>query len=72
MGDEKQETDRHGNGRHEGERPDDGRPPVGARHAAEEPWLPMETKLVTYSVITGIVALVVLAILVHVFILEAH
>ncbi len=39
---------------------------------AEEPWLPIETKLVTYSVIGGIAALIVLAILVHIFILGGH
>jgi len=39
---------------------------------AEEPWLPIETKLVTYSVIGGIAALIVLAIVVHIFILGAH
>ena len=40
-------------------------------HEAEEPWLPIETKLVTYSVIGGIAALIVLAIVVHIFILGA-
>ncbi len=39
---------------------------------AGEPWLPIETKLVTYSVIGGIAALIVLAIVVHIFILGAH
>jgi len=39
---------------------------------AEEPWLPIETKLVIYSVIGGIAALIVLAIVVHIFILGAH
>ena len=43
-----------------------------AEHEAEEPWLPIETKLVTYSVIGGIAALIVLAIVVHIFILGAH
>lgn len=38
----------------------------------EEPWLPIETKLVTYSVIGGIAALIVLAIVVHMFILGGH
>ncbi len=35
----------------------------------EEPWLPIETKLVLISVGTGIAALVVLAVLVHMFLL---
>ncbi|MFH1437101.1 MAG: hypothetical protein ABIJ56_15445 [Pseudomonadota bacterium] len=34
-----------------------------------EPWLPIETKLVVWSVIGGIIALIVLAILVHIFLL---
>jgi hypothetical protein len=34
-----------------------------------EPWLPIETKLVATSVIAGIIALIVLAILVHMFLL---
>lgn len=38
----------------------------------EETWLPIETKLVTRSLIIGIVALVVLATLVHMFILGGH
>ncbi len=41
-------------------------------HEAEEPWLPIETKLVVGSVIAGIIALIVLAILVHVFLLGGH
>ena len=44
----------------------------GPEHEAEEPWLPIETKLVTYSVIGGIAALIVLAIVVHIFILGGH
>jgi hypothetical protein len=36
---------------------------------AVEPWLPIETKMVVGSLIGGIVALIVLAILVHIFIL---
>ena len=39
---------------------------------AEEPWLPIETKLVTYSVIAGIATLIVLATVVHIFILGGH
>ena len=39
---------------------------------AEQPWLPIETKLVIYSVIGGIAALIVLAFVVHIFILGAH
>jgi len=39
---------------------------------AEEPWLPIETKLVGVSVGIGIVALVVLAVLVHMFLLGGH
>ena len=54
-----------------------GCPPPGIEEAREdaedhEPWLPIETKLVTYSVIGGIAALIVLAILVHLFILGGH
>lgn len=45
---------------------------VEAPYEAEEPWLPIETKLVTYSVIGGVVALIVLAIVVHMFILGGH
>lgn len=37
-------------------------------HAAE-PWLPIETKMVLGSLIGGVVALVLLAIIVHIFIL---
>ena len=36
---------------------------------AEEPWLPIETKLVVGSVIAGIASLIVLAALVHMFLL---
>ena len=36
---------------------------------AEEPWLPIETKLVVGSVIAGVVTLIVLAFVVHIFIL---
>lgn len=39
---------------------------------AVEPWTPIETKLVMWSVIAGMVALVVLAILVHMFLLGGH
>ena len=39
---------------------------------AKEPWLPIETKLVTRSLIIGVVALIVLATLVHTFILRGH
>ena len=35
----------------------------------EEPWLPIETKLVVGSVIAGIITLIVLATLVHMFLL---
>ena len=35
----------------------------------EEPWLPIETKMVIGSIIGGVVALIVLATLVHIFIL---
>jgi hypothetical protein len=36
---------------------------------AEEPWLPIETKLVLGSVIAGVITLIVLATLVHMFLL---
>ena len=39
---------------------------------ASESWLPIETKLVTRSLILGVVALIVLATLVHTFILGGH
>lgn len=39
---------------------------------AEESWLPIETKLVTRSIIIGIVALIILATLIHTFILGGH
>ncbi len=39
---------------------------------AEEPWLPIETKLVAGSVIAGVLTLIVLAILVHMFLLGGH
>ena len=35
----------------------------------EEPWLPIETKLITVSVSIGVIAMIVLAILVHMFLL---
>jgi len=43
-----------------------------ANNETEDPWLPVETKLVVVSVASGIVALVVLAILVHMFLLGGH
>ncbi len=39
-------------------------------HEVEEPWLPIETKLVVSSVVGGIAILIVLAIFVHMFILR--
>ena len=42
---------------------------VEAAYEAEEPWLPIETKLVVGSVIAGIATLIVLATLVHMFLL---
>jgi len=42
---------------------------VKEAHEAEEPWLPIETKLVVGSVIAGVVVLIVLATLVHMFLL---
>ena len=36
---------------------------------AVEPWLPIETKLVIGSLVGGVAALVVLAVIVHIFIL---
>ena len=36
---------------------------------SEEPWLPIETKMVIMSLIGGLLALIVLAFLVHLFIL---
>jgi hypothetical protein len=39
---------------------------------AADPWQPIETKLVIWSVVAGMVALVVLATLVHMFLLGGH
>ena len=41
-------------------------------YEVEEPWLPIETKLVVGSVIAGVLTLIVLAILVHMFLLGGH
>ena len=38
-------------------------------HETEEPWLPIETKLVVISVVSGVVAMVLFAILIHLWIL---
>ena len=35
----------------------------------DEPWLPIETRLVTGSVLAGMITLIILAILVHIFLL---
>jgi len=42
---------------------------VEENHEIEEPWLPIETKLVVASVVGGIIATIVFAILVHMWIL---
>lgn len=42
---------------------------VETTYGAEEPWLPVETKLIASSLITGLIALIVLATLVNIFIL---
>jgi len=42
---------------------------VEPTYEAEEPWLPIETKMVVGSLIAGMIALVLLAVLVHMFIL---
>ena len=63
------------------EQPDQtgGQPPEAENAGAEEstytavePWLPVETKLVTFSLIAGVLLLIVLAILVHMFLLGGH
>jgi hypothetical protein len=41
----------------------------GPRSDEAEPWLPIETKLVVLSLAIGVTALIVLAILVHLFLL---
>jgi hypothetical protein len=52
--------------------------PTGSGHditpdgQAEDPWQPIETKLVIWSVVGGMIALVVLATLVHMFLLGGH
>jgi hypothetical protein len=45
---------------------------TSATYGAEEPWLPIETKLVVRSVIAGIILLIVLATLVNMFLLGGH
>ena len=45
---------------------------MSATYGAEEPWLPIETKLVVRSVIAGIILLIVLATLVNMFLLGGH
>ena len=56
-----------------------GQPPKTEKAGAEEatytsvePWLPIETKLVVGSLIAGVVSLIVLAVLVHMFLLVGH
>jgi hypothetical protein len=44
----------------------------GVDYGAGEPWLPIETKLVVFSVAAGVVTLIVLATLVHMFLLGGH
>ena len=46
--------------------------PSGVDYGAAEPWLPVETKLVAFSVIAGVITLIVLATLVHMFLLGGH
>jgi hypothetical protein len=43
-----------------------------ARYGTEEPWLPIETKLVVGSITGGVIALIVLATMVNMFILGGH
>jgi hypothetical protein len=47
-------------------------PGAEATYGAVEPWLRIETKLVIGSVIAGMIALIVLATLVHMFLLGGH
>jgi hypothetical protein len=51
---------------------DDTAGPSGVDYGAREPWLPIETKLVVFSVSAGVITLIVLAALVHVFLLGGH
>jgi hypothetical protein len=44
-------------------------PDEAATIDAVEPWLPIETKMVVSSLIGGAIALIVLAVIVHIFIL---
>jgi hypothetical protein len=44
-------------------------PESGSVSDGTEPWLPIETKLVVATLVTGMVALIVLATLVHLFLL---
>ncbi len=43
-----------------------------AIHIGEEPWDPVEDKLVKYSIIAGIVLTIVLAALINVFVLSQY
>ncbi|MCP4602072.1 MAG: hypothetical protein GY847_16410 [Proteobacteria bacterium] len=45
---------------------------VSTVDATEEPWLPIETKLVVRSVVMGIILLIVLAALVNILLLGGH
>jgi hypothetical protein len=47
-------------------------PDAAAAYGTEEPWLRIETKLVIGSVIAGMITLIVLATLVHMFLLGGH
>ena len=59
-------------------RAEDKPPPLGAGPGVTpggktvDPWQPIETKLVIWSVVGGMIALVVLATLVHMFLLGGH
>lgn len=44
----------------------------GVDYGAREPWLPIETKLVAFSVIAGVITLIVLATLVNMFLLGGY
>jgi hypothetical protein len=47
-------------------------PEVSPGGKAGDPWQPIETKLVIWSVAAGMIAMIVLATLVHMFLLGGH
>ena len=52
--------------------PREATPEVSPGGKAGDPWQPIETKLVIWSVAAGMIAMIVLATLVHMFLLGGH